>query len=204
MSAEIQIKDPKVLRACMSADDQAMLRSYAEKATSVLEFGIGGSTGIFAEYEHLHLTGIDSHPDWIAHCNADPRIAALEAKGQLSLHHVDIGPVREWGFPADPATARKWPRYSLDIWQKLGSQEPDMVFVDGRFRLSCALQSLLRLPDLKYLSMHDFWNREHYFPILDFVTVLDRTDHLGVFAPRPDMDLRALGILASQQLLDPR
>ena len=70
LTIEIEEKETNALRPCMSVNEQAMLRLYAEKATSVLEFGIGGSTGIFAEYDHLNLTGIDSHPDWFAGCPA--------------------------------------------------------------------------------------------------------------------------------------
>ena len=196
--------DPNLLKACMSKDEQAMLEKYLARATVVLEFGVGGSTGIAAQQPGIQLIGIDSHPDWIARCKKDPRIARLDADNRLSLYHVDIGPVGDWGFPIDPASAPKWPRYSLDIWSKLGGRKPDFVFVDGRFRLSCALQTLLNLPDVQYLCIHDFWSRDYYAPILDFVEVVDRVGELGVFRPKPDLDLRALGQMASKKIFERR
>lgn len=192
------------LAACMSPAEKATYQRYLREASVVLEFGIGGSTGLAAEVPGIKLIGIDSHPDWIAKCRQDPRIAALNADRRLKLFHVDIGPVGNWGIPTDPASARKWPAYSLDVWSKLGSWKPDFVFIDGRFRLSCALQSVINLPQARYICMHDFWSRDHYAPILDFVEVIDRVGELGVFRPKPDLDLRACFRLACRHLLDAR
>lgn len=199
-----QSPDPNLLAACMSKPEQVMLRHYLGKARVVLEFGVGGSTGIAAEQPGVHLIGIDSHPDWIARCKLDPRIAKLDVENRLNLFHVDIGPVGNWGFPTDTASAAKWPRYSLDIWKQLGGKVPDFVFVDGRFRLSCALQTLLNLPNVKHLCIHDFWSRDHYAGILDFVDVIDRDGELAVFRPKPEIDMRALGQMACKHLLDRR
>lgn len=207
MSAVTQSTDTtsaEKLSACMSGAEQTMLRKYLSQASMVLEFGVGGSTGIAAEQPGIRMVGLDSHPDWIARCKKDPRIAILDQEKRITLHHVDIGKVGDWGFPTDPAAAPRWPRYSLEIWNKLGGQKPNLVFVDGRFRLSCALQALLHLPDLKYLIMHDFWSRSHYSGVLNFVDVVERVEELGVFTPKKDLDLRALGKMASATLMDPR
>lgn len=202
---EEQAEDQIVyLPACMAKGEQALLREHLAQASVALEFGIGGSTGIAAEYPLDQLIGIDSHPDWIAQCHRDPRIAALAAKGKVALHHIDIGPVKEWGIPANAAHAAKWRHYSLAIWPKLGGHIPDFVFVDGRFRLSCALQSLLRLPSLKALGFHDFWDRPHYHPILDFTDVVAREGQLAILAPKPDIDFRILATMAFDTLFDAR
>lgn len=192
------------LPACMAEGEQELLREYLAQASVVLEFGIGGSTGIAAEYPLDQLIGIDSHPDWIAHCHRDPRIAALASEGKVALHHIDIGPVKEWGIPASAAHAAKWRNYSLAVWSKLGAHVPDFVFVDGRFRLSCALQSLLRLPDLKALGFHDFRDRPHYHPILEFTDVIAREGQLVIVAPKPDIDFRKLATVAFDTLFDAR
>lgn len=59
-------------------------------------------------------------------------------------------------------------------------------------------------PDWIALCMHDFWGREQYHPVLDFVDVVERVDQMGIFKPKRVMDLRRLGVLASQHLLDAR
>ena len=202
-SSEAEIS-PARLPACMAAGEQELLRAQLAQSSVVLEFGIGGSTGIAAEYPLERLIGIDSHPDWIARCHRDPRIAALAAKGRVALHHIDIGPVKEWGIPASQAHAVKWRNYSLAVWSRLGGQTPDFVFVDGRFRLSCALQTLLRLPDLRAMGFHDFWSRPHYHKVLEFTDVLERDGELAILAPKPGTDLRTLARVAFDTLFDAR
>ena len=205
MTVEERVEEQAVrLPACMAKGEQALLREQLARSSVVLEFGLGGSTGLAAEYPLDQLIGINSHPDWIAHCHRDPRIAALAAKGRVALHHIDIGPVKQWGIPASRAHEIKWRDYSLAIWSRLGPHTPDFVFVDGRFRLSCALQSLLRLPGLRALGFHDFWSRPEYHTVLEFTDVLDRDGELAIFAPKPDMDLRALAIAAFDTLFDAR
>lgn len=201
---DIEKTAPNQLAACMSQAEQNMLRKYLSHARIYLEFGVGGSTGIAAEQPGLTIIGLDSHPDWIARCKTDPRIAKVNEDNRLTLHHVDIGKVGDWGYPVEPAAAQRWPRYSLDIWKKLGTLSPDFVFIDGRFRVSCLLQTLLNLPDVGHVLIHDFWDRPHYHGVLDFVDVIDRVGQLGVFKPKADMDLRALGKMASVSLMDAR
>ncbi|WP_306133278.1 hypothetical protein [Roseivivax marinus] len=202
--ADNRLPEPARLAACLSTDEHRVMRDHLSRARVLLEFGIGGSTGLAAEYDLEHQFGVDSHPDWIAHCLRDPRIAEKHAQGRVSLHRVDIGPVGDWGIPTDPSCARRWPAYSLDIWSRLEGREPDFVFVDGRFRLSCALQALLRLPFLPVLGFHDFWDRPHYHTVLEFTDVVERTGQLVILTPKRDMDLRALAIAASATLIDSR
>ncbi|MEZ5714393.1 MAG: hypothetical protein R3D85_03995 [Paracoccaceae bacterium] len=202
--AATAMQDENWLKPCMSQNEAAMYREYVGRAKMVLEFGIGGSTGIAAEVPGVKLIGIDSHPDWIARCKLDPRVAVLEREKRLDLKLVDIGTVGDWGMPTDPTSLRKWPTYSMGIWNQLNGRQPDFVFVDGRFRLSCALQTVLNLPQANYLVMHDFWSRDFYHPILEFVEVIDRVDELGVFRPKPDADLRKLAKVACRTLIDPR
>lgn len=205
MSEEIKIADrASFLPACMTKGEQSLLREQLEQSSFVLEFGIGGSTGIACEYDLQRLVGIDSHPDWITNCYSDPRIANMAAKGRINLHYVDIGPVQEWGIPANNSQSAKWRNYSLKVWSLIEDQTPDFVFVDGRFRLSCAVQSLLRVPNLRALGFHDFWSRPHFHPVLEFTDVVARDGQLAVLSPKKDMDVRKLGILACETLFDAR
>ena len=184
-----------------------MLRHYLAGATTVLEFGIGGSTAMAAETPGLRLVGVESHPNWIARCLRDPRVAAMQDEGRLRLHHVDIGPVKQWGYPRDRSHVRQWSRYARTIWDELDGWVPDFVFIDGRFRLSCALQTLIRLPQVAHLCLHDFWSRPEYAALLNFVDVADRIDDLGVFRPKPQLSFlqrQALRLLVRKHVRDPR
>lgn len=195
------------LAACLSKAEAKMLSDYLARATTVLEFGIGGSTVMAAKVPGLRLIGVDSHPDWITRCLQDPHVAAMQAEGRIRLSHVNIGPVKQWGYPRDRSHVRQWPHYARAIWKELDGWSPDFVFIDGRFRLSCAVQTLIRLPQVRHLCLHDFWSRPEYAALLDFVEVVDRIDDLGVFRPKPRLSFLqryALRSLARKHIKDPR
>ena len=83
------------------------------------------------------------------------------------------------------------------------AEPPDLVFIDGRFRVACILTTLLRCRPT--IVVHDFWNKlKPYGEILEFLDVVHRVESLGVFSPRPDIDDTSLKKLLRTYLLDPR
>ena len=66
---------------------------------------------------------------------------------------------------------------------------PDLILVDGRFRVAAALESLPRMRSDAKLVVHDFWNCEQYQVILPFFECVDRTDTLAVFRRKEELRL---------------
>jgi len=72
------------------------------------------------------------------------------------------------------------------------------VLVDGRFRIACALQAALRVRNDCKILIHDFWNRPRYHILLDYLTLSERVDSLGVFqVTQPRETTRLLDLLFS-------
>jgi len=49
----------------------------------------------------------------------------------------------------------------------LDDNQFDVILVDGRDRVRCALQSIPKLKKNGIMLIHDFWNREKYHVLLD-------------------------------------
>ena len=78
----------------------------------------------------------------------------MERGGQFSIHGVDIGEVGDWGVPKNLTNSSTWPSYS-DAILKYG-YEADLVLVDGRFRVACALHAVLlsySYPDTNFTAL---------------------------------------------------
>jgi hypothetical protein len=69
--------------------------------------------------------------------------------------------------------------------------KPDLVLVDGRFRVACVLQALLTVPTARIL-VHDFWQRPAYHIVLQYTTVLDRADTMVLLQRMPSVDDAAI------------
>lgn len=141
-----------------SAEAEALRAAYAG-AGMVLEYGSGGSTVMAAELG-AHVVSIESDAAWAA--MMQDWFAANPSRGRAVIEHVDIGPTRDWGHPADESAFRKWPDYALKIWDSAGFRHPDVVLVDGRFRLACFLTTAYRITRPVTLFFDDYTPRAAY------------------------------------------
>lgn len=146
--------EAKVLRAAYSA------------AQTVLEYGSGGSTVIAAELGK-RVFAVESDQNW-AQMMRD-WLAAHPAQGQVDVIWADIGPTKDWGHPADDRKWKSFARYPLEIWDYPGFTHPDVVFVDGRFRMGCALATAFRISRPVPLYYDDYTNRQRHHRIESFL-----------------------------------
>ena len=186
----------------MSADEVACYRQYLTGASAVLEYGVGGSTVLAAECKNIaSLYSLDSDAAWLAKVACQVPVAKMIEAGRAKLIHADIGPVRKWGKPSDYSYVLRWPGYAKRPWQD--GFKPDLVLIDGRFRVSCILQALKKGgPDLK-IAIHDFWKRRNYHCVLRFTSVLDRAGTLAILKSNGSQSWQA-GVLALSRVLDRR
>lgn len=173
----------------MTDGEVAVLRECFSKAASLVEFGSGGSTLLAVRSPSLRrIWSVESDPAWIAKLRDEADIAGAESSGRLQLRHADIGAVGEFGFPRDEAMRDAWPRYYESIWDDAAAIETDLVLVDGRFRVACALEAVARCRPHAVLLFHDFWNRTPYHPVLAFTDWLGSCDSLAILRRKPSFD----------------
>jgi hypothetical protein len=110
------------------------------KARFYLEYGSGGSTLLAAR---LKVRSVSVESDRYF-ARAVER--ALPAEADDRMIFVDIGITQHWGAPLftrrTPNRIERWARYPKAPFDgAIGEQEfPDLVLVDGRFRVACALE----------------------------------------------------------------
>lgn len=139
----------------LPAAEAAALRAAYAGAGTVLEYGSGGSTVMAAELG-AEVWAVESDAAWAE------MMAGTLAGQKAHILHVDIGPTGDWGHPTDASAARSWPEYSLKIWDLPGFLHPDVVLVDGRFRLGCFLTVAYRITRPVTLFFDDYVPRAAY------------------------------------------
>lgn len=140
------------------AEAEALRLAYGG-AGAILEYGSGGSTVLAAELCG-DVVSVESDAAWAARMQA--WFLAHPAKARLRIEHVDIGPTKEWGYPSDDSAFRKWPDYALKVWDRGDLSHPDVVLVDGRFRLACFLTVAYRITRPVTLFFDDYVPRQAY------------------------------------------
>ncbi|MDQ3159518.1 MAG: hypothetical protein M3Q51_00680 [Pseudomonadota bacterium] len=192
------------LKPEMTEAEIGVLRECFSKAASLVEFGSGGSTLMAVRNRTLrHIWSVESDPGWIARLREQPDIVGAEQAGRLHMQGVDIGTAGDYGYPRDHAMQANWPRYYQTIWDNPGATATDLVLIDGRFRVACALEALVRCQPHTILLFHDFWNRTPYHPVLAFTDWLGSCDSLAILRRKPELDAQKLEAVRKAHRLQP-
>jgi hypothetical protein len=162
--------------------EAAALTAQYRQATVILEYGSGGSTLMASDMPDKRIYTVESDRTWINKLHA--WYVGHPPASMPLLHHADIGPTRKWGYPADDATFRLWPGYAQGIWDHSDFLAPDVVLVDGRFRLACLLTVALRTQKPITVLMDDYIDRPSYH---EAETMLGAPQMIGRMA-RFDLD----------------
>jgi hypothetical protein len=167
-------------------DELTFFKSIIPRTAIYLEYGSGGSTIFAARYVKV-LVSVES--DAVFKRAVARKIPATSAEIHLSSPY--IGVTAEWGTPVfgRPTKSRikRWKRYPQAPWALLGNKIPDTILVDGRMRVACALESLLRVGPETCLVVDDYADR-NYKAIEEFANLISMHGRMAEFRRKLDFD----------------
>ena len=174
---------PEAPRLTLPAAEAAALREAYEGAKVILEYGSGGSTVLAAGLEGRVVFSVESDRAWVRMMRRwfreNPPAASVH------LHWADIGPVRRWGIPRNAESFRKWPGYALSVWDRADFVQPDVVLIDGRFRMGCFVATLLRLARPAVVLFDDYFTRRRYRAVEEFAAPVAQIGRMARFEVAP-------------------
>jgi hypothetical protein len=119
-----------------------VFRDLLTRSKFYLEFGSGGSTVLAAR---LGIKTLSVESDRFF---AKAVLAKLPVGAPTEILTPNIGLTKQWGVPVlkrrSERRLARWARYIDAPFERLreaGAAFPDLVLVDGRFRVACALES---------------------------------------------------------------
>jgi hypothetical protein len=146
------------------------------QSTRYLEFGSGGSTYMAAKLG-IDFVAVDSDPFFLAQVEEKIRRDGYARPGGV-FKHADIGLTGQWGRPVGPMSTKrqeKFRHYSDIPSECLNGPLPDLVLVDGRFRVACAMKSLRMLQKSAAnwrIVIDDYSGRSEYHAVAEFAEPL--------------------------------
>ena len=143
-----------------------------------LEYGTGGTTYQAAK-AGVDFIATDSDPYFLKSVRKRIEADGLAKPTGQTFRHVDIGYTGPWGYPVDPwgnplsnpspQRLQKFRQYSDPPAECLDAgRKPDLVLVDGRFRVACVLKALRNLRNETgwTVAMDDYDYRPHYQEVI--------------------------------------
>ncbi|MBB5693050.1 hypothetical protein [Muricoccus pecuniae] len=177
-----------------------------------LEFGLGGSTLAAVRANFAQIVAVDTSLDWVVTARNHPEIRPRIDDNSAAILHADLGPVRGWGYPASRQDLDRWPRYIAAPWREWSRRGawPNLVYVDGRFRVACCLSVALATGrgageggerEPVRLLLHDVTDeRPSYRRVLEFFDIVQHVNSLYLLEVKRRPDYAALvGLLLDQQ-----
>lgn len=171
---------------CLSENEKNFLISQIKNTKNYLEFGAGGSTFLaLKETKAKKITSVESDEKWIEHLKNWKEITD-NINNRLKFIHVNIGKTGDWGVPIEDNKKHLFSNYSSAPFEQ--SSNYDVGFVDGRFRVACALKTILNCDKSCKILMHDFTNRPQYHCILQFLDIVDTVETMALFKIKDNYD----------------
>lgn len=180
---------------------------YSRLSTSrcYLEYGSGGSTVKASELGVPVIISVESDASWLD--AVKQKVQASKAVGaQHHLVHIDIGPTKEWGFPTSDSGWRGYAKYPLEAWKlcKEKNLSPDLVLVDGRFRVACCLASFLFAKPGTRVLIDDYGDRPLYHAVEKFISVASTIDRVAEFIVPAELPRDEVWLALMTAVTDPR
>lgn len=180
LSGEIPGKTFKIPE--MPHMDAGGLRAFTARLKGIdtyLEYGCGGSTVLAANSGVRNIISVETSDEWAKAVRAKTnRFGA-----NILVAHCDLGEVGDWGRPRDETKIREYYRYASLPWSLAKDRDvaPQLVLIDGRFRVACFLYSLICAPDGTTILFDDYTDRPHYHVVEQFCEVQNLCGRMAVF-----------------------
>ena len=163
-----------------------------QSSRTYLEYGSGGSTRVAAQHVETLVT-VESNRHYLKSVR---QVLPANIQQRRELIHADIGWTEEWGVPVfrklTPRRARRWASYSAAPWSRFEqwALDPDLILVDGRFRVACVLESVGRLRNRRACTilLDDYGPRRHYRTVEAFCDVIAMEGRMAVLCAKEKVD----------------
>ena len=150
---------------------------YEELGGAILEFGSGGSTFLALKNNPLNVVYCcETDSAWL--CRLMLEVAEQDYLERVVPIHLDIGKTTTWGNPdiiEEAVTKERIQKFitcPLTPWKILERQkvEPDFVFIDGRWRASSFLASMIFAKKKIRVLWDDCKGRSYYHVFGDIIS----------------------------------
>ena len=132
---------------------------YAD-ASVILEYGSGGSTLLAGRMPGKTVFTVENDLNWAK--GMQRWIEQADLPSPPRIHSIDIGPTGAWARPKNAKAWKRFHQYPLQVWDEPFFEAPDVILIDGRFRIACFVTAFLRVRKPTIVLFDDYLDRPHY------------------------------------------
>jgi hypothetical protein len=167
------------IRVVMHPLELGLFEHHLKGINNYFEFGSGGSTAQ-AAIKARYVVSVENDAQW--HASLRERLGPC---GNIFWYTIDhkVTP-GQWGKPGADSDPGDWRRYTHAYNASFAA---DLILIDGRFRVSCALCVWSHITDQTVVIIHDFRSRPHYWVIMPWYDLVESAGSLVVVRKKTRM-----------------
>jgi len=179
-SLRLLISEPELT---FSAEVKKFIKHEYKAANKVLEFGSGGSTLYAARLGGKDVVSVETDRLWAFCLRA--RLSLTHPKERIKIRHGEIGFTKEWGRPRNLGATAKYKNYCTLPWRKFPEFDPDLILIDGRFRVATFLTAITRMKTKTRILFDDYGDRKWFHAVERFVEPPQMVGRMAMFEVEP-------------------
>jgi len=158
----------------MSKNEIIAFSYFMRKENIYFEFGSGGSTNI-ASYYQLKVYSVESDIKWHE---------KLKRNGIIANYITINLNTYSFGYPGNNTNINDWKKY-IQAYKK--EYNADIIFIDGRFRVACALDIFSKIRNDTLVLIHDYEQRKEYHILEKYYIKIKTWDSLSLFLKKSNV-----------------
>jgi len=181
------------MKPSFNKNDLEMFKTYVAKATNYFEFGSGGSTVYVSKQKNIKsITSVESCRVW------HDKVKKIITHYNITYIFINMNTLPDtWGYPGPYSARDSWISYSSSLKKSF-----DLILIDGRFRVACALKCFSIICSDTILLFDDFLNRPEYHIVLDYYTIVSKTiDNVMVALQKKDCVAPVLELIEHYEVI---
>tara|TARA_Y200000002_G_scaffold368961_1_gene362577 strand:- start:1104 stop:1745 length:642 start_codon:yes stop_codon:yes gene_type:complete len=170
-----------------------LYKEHIKKCRIYGEYGVGKTTNWVLRNTNCKIVCVDSSSQWINLVKG--KISDSDMK-RVKFKWYDLGEIGEWGNPLSYYKHQNIAKYIDSIWTE--NIKPDLVLIDGRFRIACFLKCLLESEKNTKIIFDDYTNRKIYHVVEQIIKPSEIYKRQALFVKTEDLDIKLIKNLYSK------
>lgn len=178
---------PTKINAMMTKKEQEFLASYMTPTTRYFEWGSGGSTDTYGRLTEGLVVSVENFRPWCDKVASLPFVKCRQKNKSLEYKCIIPHATGPAGYPENKNHSGDFAEYLNAI---TAHPNFDVVLVDGRWRVACAMISLDYIKDSTVVFMHDVSDapsRKAYKTVYKWYDVIAQVDTLVAMRRKQDV-----------------
>ncbi len=171
----------KLMEPLLPNAEKKTFYKYLDKSINYLEYGSGGSTIQALSRKNIkNIYSVESDKEWYNMILDIYKNNNIYQKNKIFMYfYVDLNALpNTYGYPIN-ANINSMKQYANTI-ESIKNINFDLIFIDGRFRVACALYCLLKIDNNCIVIVDDMVGRDYYNIIYDYYNVIETVGRMVV------------------------